>query len=181
MLRKSDLLCLANKTIEVIPAPQLSSMTSNDYYHVLGLPNDASESDIKGAYRKLALRWHPDKNPSQPQESDAQFKLISEAYETLRNPVSRSAYDAKLNQSLMQETPEDIMEDICNLKSMVAHLLTREIFARGYAFAYDDEDSTGDECDSPLPDHYFSSARVFDSAKDSSRLWSKSKTIRKNK
>ncbi|MGH7526801.1 MAG: DnaJ domain-containing protein, partial [Gemmatimonadales bacterium] len=63
----------------------------NDFYALLGVPRDASEVDIKKAYRKLAMEYHPDRN-SAP-EAEARFKDITEAYEILRDPQKRAAYD----------------------------------------------------------------------------------------
>eukprot|EP00064_Thunnus_orientalis_P004384 superscaffoldBa00000396_g4395 len=54
-----------------------------DYYQVLGVRRDASADDIKKSYRKLALRWHPDKNPENKEEAEKKFKELSEAYEVL--------------------------------------------------------------------------------------------------
>uniref|UniRef100_A0A671VMQ0 J domain-containing protein n=1 Tax=Sparus aurata TaxID=8175 RepID=A0A671VMQ0_SPAAU len=54
-----------------------------EYYQVLGVRRDASADDIKKAYRKLALRWHPDKNPENKEEAEKKFKELSEAYEVL--------------------------------------------------------------------------------------------------
>ena len=51
-----------------------------DYYKILGIKPDASIREIQRAYRKLALQWHPDKNPRNQQEAEEKFKLISEAY-----------------------------------------------------------------------------------------------------
>lgn len=64
-----------------------------DYYVVLGVPRSASESDIKKAYYKLALRWHPDKNPGNQAEAEKKFKEISEAYEVLSDKQKRATYD----------------------------------------------------------------------------------------
>uniref|UniRef100_A0A8B9LTN5 J domain-containing protein n=1 Tax=Astyanax mexicanus TaxID=7994 RepID=A0A8B9LTN5_ASTMX len=55
-----------------------------DYYDVLGVSRSASQDDIKKAYRKLALRWHPDKNPDNKEEAERKFKEIAEAYEVLK-------------------------------------------------------------------------------------------------
>ena len=57
-----------------------------DYYNVLKVGRNATDDDLKKAYRKLAMKWHPDKNPNNKKEVKAKFKQISEAYE-VRNPV----------------------------------------------------------------------------------------------
>jgi len=58
-------------------------MPGKNYYEMLELTKNASEADIKKAYRKLALKWHPDKNPNNQKEAETRFKEISEAYEVL--------------------------------------------------------------------------------------------------
>ena len=64
-----------------------------DYYQLLGVSRSANDEEIKKAYRKLALQWHPDKNASNREEAEIKFKLISEAYEVLRDPNKRSIFD----------------------------------------------------------------------------------------
>ena len=63
-----------------------------DYYEVLGVSKTASADEIKSAYRKLAMKWHPDRNPDNP-EAKAKFQEASEAYEVLSNPEKRQRYD----------------------------------------------------------------------------------------
>ena len=67
-------------------------MAKKDYYEILGVSRDASAADIKAAYRKLALKYHPDRNPGN-KESEEKFKKAAEAYETLSNKKKRSHYD----------------------------------------------------------------------------------------
>ena len=68
-------------------------MTSKrDYYEILGLDRNATESDLKSAYRKLAIRYHPDKNPGDT-HAEEKFKEAAEAYEVLRDPQKRRIYD----------------------------------------------------------------------------------------
>jgi len=69
-----------------------SGMAKRDYYEVLGLSRDGSEDEIKKAYRRLAMKFHPDRNPDDPQ-AEEKFKEASEAYEVLSDPQKKSAYD----------------------------------------------------------------------------------------
>lgn len=52
-----------------------------DYYKILQVDKNATDEDLKKAYRKLAMKWHPDKNPNNKKEAEAKFKQVSEAYE----------------------------------------------------------------------------------------------------
>ena len=63
-----------------------------DYYEVLGIGREASDSEMKTAYRKLALKYHPDKNPGN-KEAEGKFKEAAEAYEVLRDSQKRGIYD----------------------------------------------------------------------------------------
>lgn len=64
-----------------------------DYYNVLKVNPTASEDDLKKSYRRLAMKWHPDKNPTSKKEAEAKFKQISEAYDVLSDPHKRQIYD----------------------------------------------------------------------------------------
>jgi len=67
-------------------------LAKRDYYEVLGVNRDASEEDLKKSYRRLAMKWHPDRNPENP-KAEEHFKEAKEAYEVLADAGKRSAYD----------------------------------------------------------------------------------------
>ena len=64
-----------------------------DYYEILGVPRNASQEEIKRAYKKLIKKWHPDLNPDNREEAERKFKEIQEAYEVLSDPEKRAMYD----------------------------------------------------------------------------------------
>jgi len=74
-------------------------MTKRDYYEVLEISKSANSDEIKKAYRKLAIKYHPDKNPDNP-EAEEKFKEAAEAYEVLSNPEKKSRYDQFGHQGL---------------------------------------------------------------------------------
>src|SRR5438105_3873320 len=67
-------------------------MAKRDYYEILGVERNAGDEEIKKAYRKLAVKFHPDKNPGD-KAAEEQFKELGEAYEVLNDSQKRSAYD----------------------------------------------------------------------------------------
>src|SRR5581483_5920324 len=67
-------------------------MSKRDYYEVLGVNRQAETEEIKKSYRKLALKYHPDRNPND-KAAEEKFKELSEAYEVLNDPQTRAAYD----------------------------------------------------------------------------------------
>ncbi|XP_057680475.1 dnaJ homolog subfamily B member 6b isoform X1 [Corythoichthys intestinalis] len=71
-----------------------------EYYQILGVQKGATQADIKKAYRKQALKWHPDKNPENKEEAEKRFKDIAEAYEVLSDENKRNIYDKYGKQGL---------------------------------------------------------------------------------
>ncbi|KAL7549979.1 hypothetical protein ACHAWF_013236 [Thalassiosira exigua] len=78
-----------NKDATATMAP---NMKSSDYYQILGCPRNADDATLKKAYRKLAVKWHPDKNPDS-EEATRNFQKVSEVYATLSDPKKRQMYD----------------------------------------------------------------------------------------
>lgn len=68
-------------------------MAEINYYDVLQLPRNSSDVEIKKAYRKLAMKWHPDKNPDNAEEAAGKFQEIGEAYDVLSDMEKRAIYD----------------------------------------------------------------------------------------
>ena len=73
--------------------------TKRDYYEILGVSRDCDDPSLKSAYRKLALQYHPDRNPND-QEAEERFKEAAEAYSVLSDPQKRAAYDRYGHQGL---------------------------------------------------------------------------------
>ena len=67
-------------------------MAKRDYYEVLGVDKSASEDEIKKAYRKIAIKYHPDRNPDDP-KAEEKFKEAAEAYSVLNDAQKRQQYD----------------------------------------------------------------------------------------
>ena len=74
-------------------------MSKRDYYEVLDVPKDADAKVLKKAFRKLAMQYHPDRNPDDP-EAEAKFKEVGEAYEVLSDDQKRAVYDRHGHQGL---------------------------------------------------------------------------------
>ncbi|XP_061363632.1 uncharacterized protein LOC133307190 [Gastrolobium bilobum] len=76
-----------------------------DYYKILQVDRNAKDDDLKKAYRKLAMKYHPDKNPNNKKDAESKFKEISEAYEVLSDPQKRAVYDKYGEEGLKGQVP----------------------------------------------------------------------------
>ena len=83
-------------------------MAELNYYDILGLPKNSSDADIKKSYRKLAMKWHPDKNPDNAEEATRMFHEIGEAYDVLSDMNKRAIYDKYGHEGLREgvDTPD---------------------------------------------------------------------------
>jgi DnaJ family protein B protein 4 len=64
-----------------------------DYYKILGVDKGANDDQLKKAYRKMALKWHPDRNQDKKEKAEEMFKEVNEAFEVLSDPKKRQIYD----------------------------------------------------------------------------------------
>ena len=84
-------------------------MAENDYYKILGVGRDATADEIKKVYRKLAMKYHPDKAKGDKKQAEDKFKQISEAYAVLSNPEKKKDYDEFGSQAFKDKfSQEDI-------------------------------------------------------------------------
>ena len=84
---------------------------AQDYYKLLGVKRDASEQDLKRAFKKLSLKYHPDKNRGNAEDAKNKFAEIVNAYETLRDPEQRQAYDAKGEEGVRQQQAQKAQQE----------------------------------------------------------------------
>jgi len=82
-------------------------MSEFDYYEILAVAKNASDVDIKKSYRKLAMKWHPDKNPDNTEEASSKFQRIGEAYDVLSDPEKRAIYDQFGYEGLRDGIPDE--------------------------------------------------------------------------
>ncbi|KAL8102194.1 uncharacterized protein LOC141676753 [Apium graveolens] len=76
-----------------------------DYYKILQVDRNATVDDLRKAYRKLAMKWHPDKNPNNKKDAESKFKTISEAYDVLSDPEKKAVYDQYGEEGLKGQVP----------------------------------------------------------------------------
>ena len=108
-------------------------MSKRDYYEVLGVDKDASEQDIKKAYRKMALKFHPDRNPDDP-DSEKKFKDAAEAFDVLKDPNKRARYDQFGHQGMHSggfNEPDFQNVNINDIFSQFSDIFGSDIFGGG--------------------------------------------------
>ncbi|KAL2731517.1 hypothetical protein V1477_015340 [Vespula maculifrons] len=84
------------------------------HYDVLGVPTNVTDDELKKAYRKLALKWHPDKNLDRPEEAKEKFLIIQQAWEVLSDPLERAWYD-RYREAILRNMQEDQKDDTIDL------------------------------------------------------------------
>ncbi|GAB3890079.1 J domain-containing protein [Spirosoma agri] len=95
-------------------------MTTKNYYHLLGIEQDATAEEIKQAYRKLSVKFHPDKNNGDSFLMDM-FKSINEANEVLSNPSRRKKYDKQLNEAMVAMNSGNYTQNAGNPADIAQH------------------------------------------------------------
>ncbi|ESR57662.1 J domain-containing protein [Citrus sinensis] len=111
------------------------SDTGACYYSVLGLHKQASASEIRDAYRKLALKWHPDrwmKDPTAAGEANRRFQQIQEAYSVLSDAAKRTVYDA----GLLSLLADDDDEEFCDFMQEMALMMESVSPQEGYTLEH---------------------------------------------
>ncbi|KAH0473451.1 MAG: hypothetical protein KVP17_000201 [Porospora cf. gigantea B] len=118
-----------------------TDLNSKDPYKVLGVPRSASEQDIKKAYRKLAVLWHPDKNPRNKEVAAEKFKNVGRAYEILSDPTKRADFDRFGRQGPPRTTRREAYaphRTAPRFTFMDAERLFEQFFGGRDPFAFDD-------------------------------------------
>ena len=105
-------------------------MSKQDYYEILGVERSARAAEIKKAYRRLALQWHPDRNPDNPEEAAERFKDASEAYSVLSDSEKRQRYDQFGHAGLGRDPAGGYGDPTANLHDLFGDLFA-EFFGGG--------------------------------------------------
>ncbi len=128
---------------------------AKDYYQTLGVERSASDADIKKAYRRLAMKYHPDRNPGREKQATEHFKEINEAYGVLGDPDKRRQYDQYgtvgnigdiFGSANTRTTFEGVMRDFGGLKldlSFLEGIFGEALRGKGYRVSFGDFDRAG--------------------------------------
>lgn len=149
-----------------------------DYYKILGLSKNCSENDIKKSYRKLALKWHPDRNPQNKKEAEDNFKKISESYQVLSDKKLRKEYDMGGNINIQNQNnnfdPFDIFDTFFNDNFDFINQFNRKRYSNNFFYPTSDfinqihEKRYSNNFSNPTSD--FNSFSNFSSRKESIRI-----------
>lgn len=103
--------------------------TKKDYYEVLGVNKNATDEELKKAYRKLAKQYHPDANPDNKEEAEKKFKEVNEAYETLSNPQKERCMTnlEQMDLKASEAEPEDHLVVHIHIQQVLMDLVILEI------------------------------------------------------
>nr|CAD1834212.1 unnamed protein product [Ananas comosus var. bracteatus] len=110
---------------------ELQNERPKSYYQVLGVPRDASAGDVRAAYRRLAMKWHPDRSAREPwlvEEANRRFQQIQEAYKVLSDEKKRELYDAGFY-DLIQEDEDEV--EFCAISSSGVSTVDARRFGNG--------------------------------------------------
>ena len=120
----------------ILPIISKKSDDENDYYKILGVKKEATDAEIKKAYHKLALKWHPDKNPNNREEAEEKFKKINEAYSVLSDKDKRRQYDrgGDFSFDFGSFNANDIFKDFFGGKDPFAEFFGNDGFGGGFGF-----------------------------------------------
>ena len=103
-----------------------------DYYKILGIKRDADETQIRRAFKKLSLKYHPDKNKDNPEKAKAKFVEVANAYEVLSDPQKRKVYDMHgeegVNQESARQAQNEANQHMFNNMGMNANMNFDDIF-----------------------------------------------------
>ncbi|XP_015792958.1 dnaJ homolog subfamily B member 6 [Tetranychus urticae] len=141
-----------------------------DYYKILEVQRSASAVEIKKAYRRLALKWHPDKNPDKKEEAKRKFQEISEAYEVLSDEKKKQIYDTYGKDGLVNGGSRHTRQDLSSFNSFTfrdPESVFREFFGTDPFFSFFGDGGMHN------PDTFFNPVRSFDIFNSSSNMASK--------
>ena len=135
-MKAKSLINICILIIFIIPILSKKTEDENDYYKILGVKKEATEAEIKKAYRKLALKWHPDKNPNNRQEAEEKFKKINEAYSVLSDKDKRRQYDrgGDFSFDFGSFNANDIFKDFFGDKDPFADFFGGDDIGGGFSF-----------------------------------------------
>ncbi|XP_056391354.1 dnaJ homolog subfamily B member 2 isoform X2 [Hyla sarda] len=129
-----------------------------DYYEILGVPRNATQDDIKRAYRKLALKWHPDKNPDNKELAEKKFKDIAEAYEVLSDEPSRTSNPRYQGFTYTFRSPDEVFREFFGGRDPFS-----DFFGDDFLFPGMRSDEMRHTRSAPFFTEVFPSSRVFSS------------------